>query len=571
LLDESLGALRSISRVGADDPLVKAIERCRADLAAALYHARRATVERMPAVLVVLGGTGTGKSTLVNRLLGAESSPLTATSFRRTFTAGPVAVIHETSELPDGWLGIDHVPLDATALPARGRADALSVVRSSQELLRRISLIDTPDLDGDQPLHHAQADRAFRWADAVLFLVTPEKYQMTELLPYYRLAARYAVLARFVMNKVEEPQVLDDYATMIPSAGGLFAVARDDSPYQPRVETGIDALRDALVEVCVDEESRRRGLSERVADVLDRVRDQVLWPLRARRRAADVAIAALRAMESPVADVDVSPVMVQLRRRLQQRSVLYLMGPERMLDRVRQVPGLLARLPRATWDLLRHGQVSGNGSGDLPPASLPAGAPDFQAVLVDQFRVVQARIEDVLRTTDPTIARALDSGDGMYKSALIDPAAAGAVAAEELEGLKQWLEQRWNATPRDTAVLSKLVKHLPGGRKLTKWSEAAPYLLAAVVATHHAFFGPIDLMVIGGWSLATWLTEKLSNEVASRARLANRAIARRFAELAHRQINQVCGWLDARVPSAQSLRELERRADALNEQTANAS
>jgi predicted NBD/HSP70 family sugar kinase len=77
-------------------------------------------------------------------------------------------------------------------------------------------------------------------------------------------------------------------------------------------------------------------------------------------------------------------------------------------------------------------------------------------------------------------------------------------------------------------VLTKLIKHLPGGEKLTRWSEAAPYLLAAVVATHHAFFGPVDLMVIGGWSLATWLTERLSNEVASRTRETNRAINRRF-------------------------------------------
>ena len=63
-------------------------------------------------------------------------------------------------------------------------------------------------------------------------------------------------------------------------------------------------------------------------------------------------------------------------------------------------------------------------------------------------------------------------------------------------------------------LLQKLLKHLPGGEKLTQWSEAAPYLLTIVVATHHAFFGHIDLMILGGYTLATWLTERLSNEVA---------------------------------------------------------
>ena len=51
----------------------------------------------------------------------------------------------------------------------------------------------------------------FRWAQAVVFLVTPEKYQMTELLPYYRLARRYAIPALFVMNKAEEAGVVEDF------------------------------------------------------------------------------------------------------------------------------------------------------------------------------------------------------------------------------------------------------------------------------------------------------------------------------------------------------------------------
>ena len=84
--------------------------------------------------------------------------------------------------------------------------------------------------------HHAQADRVFRWADAVLFLVTPEKYQMTELLPYYRLAGRYALPALYVMNKCEEEAVLEDYRRLLEAQGGGGAewrsggVRRAESP-----------------------------------------------------------------------------------------------------------------------------------------------------------------------------------------------------------------------------------------------------------------------------------------------------------------------------------------------------
>src|SRR4029078_6120492 len=85
-----------------------------------------------------------------------------------------------------------------------------------------------------------------------------------------------------------------------------------------------------------------------------------------------------------------------------------------------------------------------------------------------------------------------------YTAVKLDPADAGKIADEELAELRGWLERRWNATPRDTALLMRLLKHLPGGERLTKLSEAAPYLLAIIVATHHAFFGHVDLMILGG-------------------------------------------------------------------------
>ena len=42
----------------------------------------------------------------------------------------------------------------------------------------------------------------------------------------------------------------------------------------------------------------------------------------------------VRSMETPQTGVDVNPITRQLARRLQQRSILYLIGPGRVLDRV---------------------------------------------------------------------------------------------------------------------------------------------------------------------------------------------------------------------------------------------
>ena len=143
------------------------------DAAALRFHLTSPDLSKP--ITVVLGGTGTGKSTLVNRLVG---STVTAASFRRTFTTGPVAVVDRPEDLPENWLGAEHVTAEAGE-PPRGKTGAVMIVVDTKS---PTTLVDTPDLDGDQPTNHAQADRAFRWAHRIIFVVTPEKYQMTELI-----------------------------------------------------------------------------------------------------------------------------------------------------------------------------------------------------------------------------------------------------------------------------------------------------------------------------------------------------------------------------------------------------
>jgi hypothetical protein len=553
-IDTALVNLQSRSLAGP-------IERWRIDAAALRFHLRSSGDSF---ITVILGGTGTGKSTLVNRLIGSN---ITATSFKRTFTAGPVAVI-SSGDLPSDWLGVEHIAVTQSELPAQGRIDALIIVRPDNNVAHASGVIvDTPDLDGDQPLHHAQADRAFRWAQRIVFVVTPEKYQMTELLPYYRLARRYELPALFVMNKCEESAVIEDFQRQLAQrdwpGASVFVVPRDDAGYDAPTDSNLDALRLALTQpVTIDTATRQRGIANRTGDVVTRLADQVIAPMNQARKEADQLVTSLRAMESAPVGIDVNPITDQLRRRLQQRSVLYLMGPQRVLDRVRQVPTLLARLPRATWDWVMRGDMP---SDVLDPKvnGKPNDPPDYRAMLADQFTVLRSRIDDVLRSNDVSKQWITEDADA-YAASLIDPSSAGSIADEEIDRLRQWLETRWNATPRDTRMLQALVKFLPGGKKITRWSEAAPYLIAAGLVVHHALFG-MDLIVLGGYSLATWLTERISNEVASHTRATNRKIADRFERLAHEQIQRVCQWIDGQAPSTKELEHLVRLADELVE------
>jgi hypothetical protein len=228
---------------------------------------------------------------------------------------------------------------------------------------------------------------------------------------------------------------------------------------------------------------------------------------------------------------------------------------------VRQVPTLLARLPRASWDWVMRGHAPTDliDPADVKKAGEP---PDFPATLAEQFTVLRSRLDDVIRT-DPAGGQWVVADGAAYAAALLPPSAAAAIAEEEIGKLKAWLGQRWNATPRDTRLLQTLLKHLPGGKQLTKWSEAAPYLLTVVMVTHHFLFPHIDLIVFGGYSLATWLGERVSNEVTGRTRATNKAISDRFAQLAHEQIQAACAWLDRQAPPAVALEQLDGLAAEL--------
>ncbi len=547
-LDERLHELPSM-----DAALDEARLRARADLAALAFHAG---YRDAPPLIAIIGGTGTGKSTLLNRLVGQTVS---GTSYRRTYTAGPIAVVAPQATLPSGWLGIPHEK--AAEVPARGRPEALVVVECAHPVAPAV-LIDTPDIDGDEPAHQKAADRVFRWCTGAVFVVTPEKYQMTELLPYYRLARRYGLAAWFIMNKTEHPEAVEDYRAQLaerdwPEAA-VYVIERDDATYAPQAAQSLDALRQALADATVPADPA--GLANRKRDLVTRLLDQVVAPLRERRRQAERIIAALRAMEQPQPNVDVNPLTEQLRVRLQQRSILYLIGPKRMWDRVRQAPGLLLRMPRSLWMLARGRKVELPEPEVMP--TTPGDAPDFAAALAEQFVVVQSRIDDVLRS-DPAVAGWMDDAQRQYSQTRLDSRQAAVIAEEEIADLQQWLQQRWDTHPRDTLLVMKVLRYLPGGARVTRAVEAAPYLLLLFFLVHPGHV--LHEVLFGvGYAAVAGLIERLSNEVAARTRATNRRIGERFAELAHQQIDRVVDWLERQSAPKKTLDEIERLVEQLD-------
>ncbi len=138
-------------------------------------------VERPLLVVMLMGGTGVGKSTLMNALAGAA---VAQASFTRPTTRDPVVYFHQSVN-PDR--------LDPALRLCR-------LVRHNQESLAQKVLVDTPDVDSNDLKNRETLKELLPVADVVLYVGSQEKYHDQigwDLFKEQRQRRAFA----FVMNK----------------------------------------------------------------------------------------------------------------------------------------------------------------------------------------------------------------------------------------------------------------------------------------------------------------------------------------------------------------------------------
>ena len=147
-LDEAVDATRALGLPVDDATAVSERARTRLGLGGDAY------------VVALIGGTGVGKSSLLNALAGTE---VTAAGAKRPTTDQAVAWVprQRRGELTSvlEWLGVDRVSEHA----GNGMAS--------------VAVLDLPDLDSVAREHRARVDQLLPRIDAVAWVVDPEKYK----------------------------------------------------------------------------------------------------------------------------------------------------------------------------------------------------------------------------------------------------------------------------------------------------------------------------------------------------------------------------------------------------------
>ncbi|HTT50071.1 MAG TPA: GTPase [Streptosporangiaceae bacterium] len=209
-------------------------------------------------VAVLAGGTGSGKSSLFNRLAGADFS---AVGVIRPFTKDPHACV---------W-GMDGAAqlLEWLSIPPRNRYARSSALGEGEASLRGLILIDLPDHDSVAAAATDETNRLVGVADLMVWVLDPQKYADAAVHSRYLtpLASHSSVIA-VVLNQADllTPEQVDDCVadlTRLLDSEGLHEA--QVLVTSARTGRGVDGLRKVLASTVAE----RQAASNRIAADLE--------------------------------------------------------------------------------------------------------------------------------------------------------------------------------------------------------------------------------------------------------------------------------------------------------------
>jgi len=267
-VDELIG---SLSEWAEDETRWKPLKRSRALVRRLLARVERLRVRlECPLVVATFGGTGTGKSSLVNALVGQDC---TESGRQRPTTTQPVLLVHPQTEL------------EALGLPL----DELRVVHVDAPILRDVVIVDCPDPDTSEAETQAsnlhKLHQLLPHCDVLIYTSTQQKYRSARVGEELGQAATGCRIL-FVQTHAElDEDIRDDWRTQLSGefevpdmffVDSLRALREQQAAQRPTGDFGrlLDVLRTQLA-ASQRIQIRRANLIDLVQAVLEECRQDL--------------------------------------------------------------------------------------------------------------------------------------------------------------------------------------------------------------------------------------------------------------------------------------------------------
>ncbi len=233
------------------------------------YLGPRAQNAAAPLVVVILGSTGSGKSSLFNALAGRAASP---SGVLRPTTRRPMGIVHPAEAGQD-------------LLPGMASRDAVDLV-TDPAARRGLVVVDAPDFDSVELTNRALAEELLEASDLVVFVTTATRY--ADQVPWTILGRVHqrgvpllAVLNRLPPETDDADAVVADYRGLLERGSLTDAGAFGRLEVVPVLEGALDAehdaldadavapIRDALDRLMADDVARRALARRSLASALE--------------------------------------------------------------------------------------------------------------------------------------------------------------------------------------------------------------------------------------------------------------------------------------------------------------
>lgn len=287
-------------------------EALRADLAWSIreYLLPRLSDLEAPLLAVVIGSTGSGKSTLVNSL--AQEMVSDPGAIRPT-TRVPVVWTHpaHAHRYEDGFLTGYGTAVDA--------GHRLRIVTGDDPLLEGVTVLDAPDFDSVVEGHREMVEDLLAVADLTVFVTSAQRYADAVPWEFLERARRRRLPILFVLNRLpsrEADRVVDDYRQRLTKRR---IMSQAESPIilripEQRIHTehgglppeSVASLRTTL-EAMADPERRRRvvvtATQGAVRDAVERATELAAEIDEEINQTDSLRLAARRAYQAQIAEI----------------------------------------------------------------------------------------------------------------------------------------------------------------------------------------------------------------------------------------------------------------------------